>query len=77
MRKDRPILVSWVYPDSNEAFVERILATPEEEARLRRYLNIRRRNETIYDLYIGPEQSVPTPFEEFWYNLETMIFPER
>jgi len=37
----RPILVSWVYNDGDDgsnAFVERILATPDEEARLRRRL---------------------------------------
>ena len=77
----RPILVNWIYNDGDDgsnAFIERVLATPEEEARLRRRLlkltdpsvDIRKRSGAIYDLYVGPEQSVPTPFEDFWRELD-------
>lgn len=30
----------------------------------------RKRSGAIYDLYVGPEQSVPTPFEDFWRELD-------
>ncbi|MEK6838540.1 MAG: hypothetical protein AABY08_02220 [Candidatus Thermoplasmatota archaeon] len=77
----RPILVNWVYNDGDDgsnAFIERILATPEEEERLRRrlleltdpWVDGRKRSGAIYDLYVGPEQSVPTPFEDFWRELD-------
>ena len=77
----RPILVNWVYNDGVEgsnAFVERVRATPEEEERLlQRLLKLtdasvdsRKRSGAIYDLYVGPEQSVPTPFEDFWRELD-------
>jgi len=77
----RPILVNWIYNDGDDgssAFIERVLATPDEEARLRqRLLNLtdssvdsRKRSGAIYDLYVGPEQSVPTPFEDFWRELD-------
>ncbi len=77
----RPILVNWIYNDGDDgsnAFVERVLATPDEEARLRRRLleltdrsgDGRKRSGAIYDLYVGPEQSVPTPFEDFWRELD-------
>jgi len=77
----RPILVSWVYNDGDHgsnAFIERILATPDEEALLRRRLitltdpsvDSRTRSGAIYDLYVGPEQSVPTPFKDFWRELD-------
>jgi hypothetical protein len=76
----RPIVVSWVYNDGDDGsngFVERVLATPEEEERLRRRLlkltdrsgDSRARSGAIYDLYVGPEQ-VPTPFEDFWRELD-------
>jgi len=77
----RPILVNWVYNDGDDgsnAFIERVLATPEEEARLRRRLleltdrsvDGRTRSGAVYDLYVGPEQSVPTPFEDVWLELD-------
>ncbi len=76
----RPIMVSWVYNDGDDgsnAFIERVLATPDEEARLlQRLLKLtdpsvdsRKRSAAIYDLYVGPE-SVPTPFEDFWRELD-------
>ena len=76
-----PILVNWIYNDGDDgsnAFIERVLATPDEEARLRRRLleltdrsgDGRKRSGAIYDLYVGPEQSVPTPFEDFWRELD-------
>ncbi len=75
-----PILVNWVYNDGDRgsnAFIERVLATPDEEERLRQRLlkltdpsvDSRTRSGAIYDLYVGPEQSVPTPFEDFWREL--------
>lgn len=78
----RPILVNWIYNDGDDgsnAFIERVLATPEEEARLRRRLlkltdpsvDGRERSGAIYDLYVGPEQSAPTPFEDFWGELDS------
>ena len=30
----------------------------------------RTRSGAIYDLYVGPEQSVPIPFEDFWLELD-------
>lgn len=77
----RPILVNWVYndgADGSNAFIERVLATPEEEECLRQRLlklidlsvDSRKRSGPIYDLYVGPEQSVPTPFEDFWRELD-------
>jgi hypothetical protein len=76
----RPILVNWIYNDGDNgsnAFIERVLATPDEETRLRRRLleltdqsgDGRKRSGAIYDLYVGPEQSVATPFEDFWREL--------
>src|SRR5437773_790077 len=76
----RPILVNWIYNDGDDgsnAFIERVLATPEEEERLRQRLlkltdpsvESRRRSGAIYDLYVGQEQSVPTPFGDFWREL--------
>src|SRR2546427_8427532 len=57
----RPILVDWIYNDGDDgssAFIERVLATPEEEERLRRRLlkltdpsvDSRTRSAAIYDL---------------------------
>jgi len=77
----RPILVNWVYNDGDDgsnAFIERVLATPDEEERLRQRLlkltdpsvESRTRSGAIYDLYVGPEQSVPTPCEDFWRELD-------
>jgi hypothetical protein len=77
----RPILVNWVDNDGDDdstAFIERVLATPEEEARLRqrlvtltdRSVDGRRRSGAIDDLYVGPEQSVPAPFEDFWREID-------
>ncbi len=77
----RPILVNWIYNDGDHgsnAFIERVLATPDEEERLReRLLKLTdpsvdscTRSGVIYDLYVGPEQSVPTPFEDFWRELD-------
>ncbi len=77
----RPILVNWVYNDGDSgsnAFIERVLATPDEEGRLRQRLlkltdpsvDSRTRSGAIYDLYVGPEQSVATPFEDFWRELD-------
>ena len=77
----RPILVNWIYNDGDDgssAFIERVLATPEEEERLRRRLlkltdpsvDSRTRSAAIYDLYVGPEQSIPTPYEDFWRELD-------
>jgi hypothetical protein len=76
----RPILVSWVYNDGDDgsnAFIERVLATPDEEERLRqrllrltdRSVDSRTRSGPIYDLYVGPEP-VPTPFAAFWHELD-------
>jgi len=78
----RPILVNWVDNDGDDgsnAFIERVLATPDEEARVRqrllgltdRSVESRARSGTIYDLYVGPEQTVPTPFEDFWRELDS------
>jgi hypothetical protein len=78
----RPILVNWIYNDGvdgSNAFIERVLATPEDEERLRQRLlkltdpsvDSRKRSGAIYDLYVGPEQSVPTPFEDFWRELDS------
>lgn len=77
----RPILVNWIYNDNDHgsnAFIERVLATPDEEEHLRQRLlkltdpsvDSRPRSGAIYDLYVGPEQSVPTPFEDFWRELD-------
>jgi hypothetical protein len=69
----RPLLVMWVYSsDSGESygFSERVLATPDEEERLHERLSKSVDADLIYDLYIGPEQATPTPFEEFWQNLD-------
>src|SRR2546427_305142 len=78
----RPILVNWIYNDGDDgsnAFIERVLATPEEKERLHMRLltltdpsvDSRKRGGAIYDLYVGPEQSVPTPFEDFWRELDS------
>ena len=78
----RPILVNWIYNDGDDgssAFIERVLATTEEEERLRQRLlklsdpsvDSRKRSGAIYDLYVGPEQSVATPFEDFWRELDS------
>jgi len=78
----RPILVNWIYNDGvdgSNAFIERVLAAPEEEERLRQRLlkltdpsiDSRKRSGAIYDLYVGPEQSVPTPFKDFWRELDS------
>jgi hypothetical protein len=77
----RPILVNWIYNDGDHgsnAFIERVLATPDEGERLRQRLlrltdpsvDSRTRSGAIYDLYVGPEQSVPTSFEDFWRELD-------
>lgn len=77
----RPILVNWIYNDGDcgsNAFIERVLATPDEEERLRQRLlklidpsvDSGTRSGAIYDLYVGPEQSVPTSFEAFWRELD-------
>ncbi|MGH7338860.1 MAG: hypothetical protein ACREKH_00055 [Candidatus Rokuibacteriota bacterium] len=80
----RAILVNWVYNDGDDgsnAFIERVLATSEEEAHLRQRLfsltdpsvDGRKRRGAIYDLYVGPEQSVPTPFEDFCRELDSTL----
>jgi hypothetical protein len=62
----KPYLVSWVWAENGSgAFVERVALSDAEYHDLNRRLDRLVEGGDIVDVYLGPEQEVPTPYEEF------------
>jgi len=81
-RRAVPILVSWIYNDADEqgchGFQEIVLATAAEERQIRERLTKLTDEEVdprtrslapLFDLYVGPIQTAPTPFAAFMKSL--------
>ena len=62
-------LVSFVYPDTQQAFLELVEMTEREQRRVADRLALLADDGVIADLYVGPIQAAPTPFRAFWLDL--------
>ena len=59
-------LVTFVYTDNCQSFIEHVAMTYRESQTLRRALAPAEKVGKIADLYIGPLQINPTPFTKFF-----------
>jgi hypothetical protein len=62
----KPYLVCWAWAqDDVGVFLERVTLTDEEKTDLEGRLQRLEDGDDIADWYVGPEQEVPTPYNEF------------
>ena len=68
-----PMLIAWEWGEHGSGlFIERLLMTPGQREELEHRLSLLEAQGNIRDVHLGPEQAIPTPYEEFRARYELL-----